>query len=215
LWENGCVPAPTGRREANKQATRAALRAAAKRLFAERGYEATTVRDVARAAHVTERTFYRYFDGKEGLIADEYLSWIAILQDAIRARPGEEPPFTAVRRAMIAVGREASTEAGPAPLWLFRDRPFAGLRRSAPRPLLRFEASIADAILARLGAGRTTGNSAADLEDQFRAQVIARVAVAAFRSAVIRHRELGARGEAPAGGVEQLLDHAFGIISHQ
>ena len=54
---------PTGRREANKQATRAALRSAAKQLFASQGFERTTVRDIARLANVTERTFYRYFDG--------------------------------------------------------------------------------------------------------------------------------------------------------
>jgi len=209
------MAAPTGRREANKQATRAALRAAAKQLFTERGYAATTVRDIARAAHVTERTFYRYFDGKEGLIAHEYLSWLAILADAIRARPGDEPPFTAVRRAMISVGRQASSGDGPAPLWLFSDRPLAGRQRSAPRPLLRFEASIADAILARSRALRGTGDGPADAEEEFRARVIARVAVAALRSAIIRHRELRASGEAAALGVGQLLDHAFAVISDQ
>jgi AcrR family transcriptional regulator len=208
------VTAPTGRREANKQATRAALAAAAKRLFAERGYQATTVRDIARAAKVTERTFYRYFDGKEGLIAHEYLSWLAILQDAVRARPGDEPPLTAARRAMISVARQAGAEDGPAPLWLLRDRPLAGLRQSAPRPLLRFEASIADAILSRRAAGATDDNPA-DPGEEFRAQVIARVAVAALRSALIRHRELLTRGEAASHSVEQLLDRAFAVIGDQ
>ena len=91
-----------GRREANKQATRAALTAAAKRLFAERGYEATTVADIASAANVTHRTFYRYFDGKEDLIAGEWRAWLAVLQEAITARPPAEPPLTALRHAMAA-----------------------------------------------------------------------------------------------------------------
>lgn len=207
------MTATTGRREANKEATRTALRAAAKRLLAEQGYEATTVRDIARAANVTERTFYRYFDGKEGLMADEYLSWLATLQDSIRARPGAEPPFTAVRSAMISAARQASAGEGPAPL-MFSDRPFAGLRRSAPRPLLRLEASVADAVLARLRAGRATDENAADPEEEFRAQVVARVAVAALRSALIRHRELLARGEAAPRSVEQLLDDAFAVVSY-
>jgi AcrR family transcriptional regulator len=81
------VTAPTGRREAHKQATRAALRAAAMGLFAEQGYDVTTVADIARAADVTQRTFYRYFDGKEDLIAGEYRSWLTLLAGAIRARP--------------------------------------------------------------------------------------------------------------------------------
>src|SRR5690242_16988013 len=62
LWHNEVMAEPVGRREAGKQARRAALTAAAHRLFAEHGYEATTVRDIAAAAGLTERTFYRYFD---------------------------------------------------------------------------------------------------------------------------------------------------------
>ena len=82
---------PEGRREASKRATRAAILAAAKEMFADHGFEATTVRDIARAADVTERTFYRYFDGKEGLIAGEFLAWLAILRQAIIERPSGDP----------------------------------------------------------------------------------------------------------------------------
>ena len=64
-------PPPLGRREAHKQATRQALQQAADRLFAEHGYGATTVRDIAEAAGVTERTFFRYFTGKEELIIED------------------------------------------------------------------------------------------------------------------------------------------------
>jgi hypothetical protein len=104
--------------------------------------------------------------------------------------------------------------AAPAPLWLFTDRPFAGLRLSAPRPLLRFEATIAGAILARSRSGTGTGGSP-DAAEEFRAQVIARVAVAAFRSAVIRHRELRKRGETALPGIGQLIDAAFSVVRDQ
>jgi AcrR family transcriptional regulator len=203
--------APAGRREASKQATAAALRAAAGRLFAERGYDATTVRDVARAAGVTERTLYRYFDGKEGLIAEEYRAWLAILSGAIRQRPGGEPPFAAVRAAMQSVARQAPAT-GPVPLWLFSDRPsLAGLRRSAPRPLLRLEAAIAEAVAARLG-GRPGSGGHVIPDDEFRAQVIARTVVAALRSAIIWHRQLRAAGAGDGVTVEELLDRAFAVI---
>ena len=56
---------PVGRREANKRATREALSRAAQTLFTEQGFAATTVRDIADAAGVTERTFFRYFESKE------------------------------------------------------------------------------------------------------------------------------------------------------
>src|SRR5215467_4425939 len=89
------------------------------RLFAEQGYDATT------------------------------------LADAIRARPAAEPPVTAVRRAMLSVSQQASAVPAPAPLWLFGDQPArAGLRRAGPRPLLRLEATITEAVLDRRSAGR-------------------------------------------------------------
>ncbi len=117
------MTAPTGRREASKQATSAALRAAAMRLFAEQGYDATTVADIAGAARVTHRTFYRYFDSKEALLSDEFGSWLTMLAGAIRSRPAAEPPLTAVRRAMLSVSQQASAGTAPAPLWLFGDQP--------------------------------------------------------------------------------------------
>lgn len=211
------MTASAGRREANKEATRAALLTAAKRLFAERGFEATTVRDIAGAAKVTERTFYRYFDGKEGLIGDEYRAWLSILREAIVTRPRDEGPVVAVRQAMISIGEQVASGAGPVPLWLFSEGPpVTSLRRSAPRPLLQLESSIADAIMAR----RRSGGSDAGLPDssapeEFRARVISRVAVAALRSAAIQHRELRAAGDSAAPSPLDLLRAAFAIISDE
>ena len=79
-----------GRREAHKQATRQALQQAADRLFAEQGYGATTVRDIAEAAGVTERTFFRYFTGKEELIIEDALGWLPVLLDKLRRRPDDD-----------------------------------------------------------------------------------------------------------------------------
>lgn len=199
------MTAPLGRREASKRATRAALTAAAQRLFAERGYEATTVADIAGAANVTHRTFYRYFDGKEDLIAEEYRTWLAGLRNAITARPAAEPPLTAVREAMISAGV-------PSPLGVFSERPLAGLRQSGTRPLVRFEKAVTGALLSRLAAGSDAALPAAE---EFRAQVTARTAVAAFRSAVIRHRELSQRGGTGVPSVGELLNEAFRIVRGQ
>jgi AcrR family transcriptional regulator len=218
---------PTGRREAGKRARRAALTTAAHRLFAERGYEATTVRDIASAAGLTERTFYRYFDGKEGLLAEEYQAWLGTLAQAVRDRPDAEPPLTAIYNAVIAIGRptpaeQHGTRDAPVPLWLFHDRPFANLRHLAPRPLVRLETAIADAIMARLRAAALNGEAGGggegtrpDQEQVFQAQVIARVSVAGMRSAVIRHRQLRRDGDPSPPTVRQLLGQAFMIISEQ
>jgi AcrR family transcriptional regulator len=52
----------------NKRQTRLALIRAAIRLFRERGYEATTVDDIASAAGSSRRTFFRYFGTKEDVL---------------------------------------------------------------------------------------------------------------------------------------------------
>jgi AcrR family transcriptional regulator len=209
--QDGTVTEQPGRREAHKRATTAALRDAAARLIAERGYEATTVRDVARSAGVTERTFYRYFDGKEGLIAEEYHQWLVMLQEAIARQPDDLPPFAAIQRALLSTAR-ARAESGP--LLLLSDLPtLAGLRRSAPRPLQRMESAIAEAIEPRLRAAAASDDGAPGMDFGFRAQVIARAAASALRSVIIWHREQLDAGAGSPDTARELLDRAFAIIA--
>src|SRR5262245_871773 len=57
-----------GQRERRRQRTEDSLREAALRLFSERGYDETSVDEVADAAGVGRRTFFRYFTSKEDLL---------------------------------------------------------------------------------------------------------------------------------------------------
>jgi AcrR family transcriptional regulator len=56
-----------GRREQTKQANRAAILAAARRVFSEMGYGAATVRDIVRGTDLAAGTFYNYFPDKEAV----------------------------------------------------------------------------------------------------------------------------------------------------
>jgi len=56
------------RRRRDKEATKQALLSAAGQVFAERGYDAATTREVAQQAGVNEQLIQRYFGGKEGLL---------------------------------------------------------------------------------------------------------------------------------------------------
>ncbi|MER6353066.1 TetR family transcriptional regulator [Streptomyces sp. NPDC001634] len=86
--------APLGLRERKKQKTRERIRREAYRLFAEHGYEATTVDQIAEAAEVSSSTFFRYFPTKEDVvIQDEY---DPALVEALRGRPADEPVVDAI-----------------------------------------------------------------------------------------------------------------------
>lgn len=196
---------PTGRRAANKLATQGALREAAERLFAENGYEATTVAQIARAAGVGERTFYRYFDGKEDLLAERALAWIDRLNEAIRARPAAESPYQAVANAMTAMGDELARSQPEYKGWMVGAvRPLAPLRRVEPRPLRRLEQSIAGAVLARHAATAAPQDAEGASAAEFEAQLLASIAVAALRIAVARQRK-----NADGPGIDALLKEAF------
>lgn len=90
-----------GLRERKKRRTHDALLRAALELFTTRGYEATTVDDIAEAVDVSQRTFFRYFAGKEeAALAVVSLTHEHFL-DAVRARPAHEAPLEAMRNAVL------------------------------------------------------------------------------------------------------------------
>ncbi len=91
-------------RAAKKAATKHAIQDHALRLFVEKGYEATTVDEIAAAAGVSHMTFFRYFPRKEEVV--EYDEYDPLLEDLIAARPPNEAPITALHNA-IRAGLEA------------------------------------------------------------------------------------------------------------
>jgi AcrR family transcriptional regulator len=200
-------PPAIGRREANKQATREALLASARRLFAEQGYRDTGVRDIAEAAGVTERTFFRYFAGKQDLVLDEVLEWLPRLGELVVARPAGEKPLVAVRMALDELGVELAEAAAPAPVWLFLDgRPNPQAHKAGAGALLRLEATLAEALRERIAPADGPGGG------DYPAQVYARTAVALLRSALIRSGESGAEPPRLSGGTGALLDRAFALL---
>src|SRR6478735_4898687 len=95
--------APTGLRAQRKEETRAAIRDAAFRLFAEQGFEATTVDDIARAADVSPRTFFRYFPTKDDVVFADHPERIERLRQALLDRPADEPVLASVREAILTL----------------------------------------------------------------------------------------------------------------
>ena len=89
-------------RERKKAETRRRIAEAAHRLFGERGFQAVTVVEVARAAEVAEATLFNYFPTKEDLFYSGLEAFGARLVGAVRDRPDGESALAAFRSELLA-----------------------------------------------------------------------------------------------------------------
>lgn len=85
-------------RERKKAATRQSIQDHALRLFVEKGYESTTVEEIAAAAGVSHMTFFRYFPRKEEVV--EYDEYDPLLAELVADQPPAESPFGALHAAI-------------------------------------------------------------------------------------------------------------------
>lgn len=74
----------SGLRERKQQVVRDALHHASIELFTKNGFDATTVDEIAEAAGVSRRSFFRYFESKADLLAENVLNYGAALAESVR-----------------------------------------------------------------------------------------------------------------------------------
>ena len=91
-------PSPEGLRERKKAKTRAAIQQHALRLFSQRGYEATTIEQIAAAAEISPSTFFRYFATKEDCVVYDVLD--PLIFSSFASQPPELSPLQALRAAI-------------------------------------------------------------------------------------------------------------------
>lgn len=99
-------PLPTGGRArdpARRRLVRQSLTGAAIDLFLTRGYDETTVDEIAGAAGVGRRTFFRYFKSKEDVIFPDHAQWLNKVQDSLNAAGRHDPPLQVVCQAVRIV----------------------------------------------------------------------------------------------------------------
>jgi AcrR family transcriptional regulator len=87
-----------GLRERKKAKTRAEVQKQALRLFRKKGYDNTTVEQIAEAAEVSPSTFFRYFSTKEDVVMYNIIDPVII--EALKAQPVGLSPIQAVRVAI-------------------------------------------------------------------------------------------------------------------
>jgi len=185
-------PTVIGLRERKKAKTRAAIQRHALRLFRTRGYDETTVDDIAAAAEVSSSTFFRYFPAKEDVVLYDDLD--PVLWEAIRRQPGELAPIAAIRRAL----RETWSKLSDSEIEQMRER--ERLMRSVPELQMRMVQEMV----------RTVGDLAAAIArrerrraDDFGARTVAGAVLGALLSAWI------APGEPHVTEVYERMDKAL------
>ena len=142
---------PTGLRERKKQRTREAIIDAALRLFAERGFERTTVADIAAAADIAPRTFFGYFAAKEDVVFHDFDRAYAGLQERLTHREPGETAIDAMRGWIAALLAEADFEDPREILTRELIRSTPALREHDRALMSRFEVALGDAVASDLG----------------------------------------------------------------
>jgi mycofactocin system transcriptional regulator len=86
------------------------LELVALQLFTERGFEDTTVDDIAAGAGVSRRTFFRYYDSKAGVLWSEFDHEVDTIQALLNETAGDLAVMDAVREAVIAANHYSAED---------------------------------------------------------------------------------------------------------
>jgi TetR/AcrR family transcriptional regulator, regulator of mycofactocin system len=145
-------------------------------LFTTQGFDETTVEQIATAAGVSRRTFFRYFDSKAAVVWNEFDAEVRELRAAFAAVPPETDLMTAIREVVVSVNHYRAEDV---PELRARMNLIAGvpaLQASAARHYDAWEQAVADFAACRLS---TPGDSLYPL-------AIGRTTLAACRAAFDR-----------------------------
>ncbi|HZA79689.1 MAG TPA: TetR family transcriptional regulator [Acidimicrobiales bacterium] len=191
------VEAANGLRERKKARTREAIIDAALDLFARKGFDATTVEDIAAAADVSPRTFFRYFDSKLDLVMARNEAHGEKLGPLIEARPPEEGPLEALRHVLRAeLSERLADPASAREFQVMCTTPT--LRNMAREHFQDEEAELARAFATRLGVA----------QDDLTAHVLAATAISAAWTVVDRW----IAAQAPVERLLPMIDDAFDLL---
>lgn len=99
-----------GLRERTRRAVQRELLLVAIDLFAAQGFESTTVDQIASAAGLSRRSFFRYFKTKEAVLTETLAELGRQLAAELAARPADEAPWLALRRSFDGLVHEMSAD---------------------------------------------------------------------------------------------------------
>jgi mycofactocin system transcriptional regulator len=103
-------PRPGHRRGRPPGTSQRAIELVALRLFTERGYDATSVDEIAAAAGVSKRTFFRYLDSKAAVLWHEFDHEVDALREAFTKVSGTLSIMDAIRTVVVGVNRYSAQD---------------------------------------------------------------------------------------------------------
>lgn len=169
-------------------------------LFSEQGFEATTVDQIAAAAGMSRRTFFRYFEGKDELVVERLVEAGDRIAEALRDRPADEPAWAALRAAfdVVVVPQEQHAERARALQLMLRTE--HAVRASIVERRRRWQEVLAPAVAERLP--RRHGGRGPDL----RAAALVAAALGCLETAQ------DAWADHPGSRLATLLDQAMAAV---
>lgn len=144
----------TGLRERKKLRTREAIIDAALALFAERGFDRTTVADIAAAADIAPRTFFGYFPTKEDVVFHDFGAVLSGLEARLAAREPDVSAIDAMRAWIAAIIADTDFDDPRERLQRELIRSTPALREHDRALMARLEVALGDAVAMDLGAGQ-------------------------------------------------------------
>ena len=174
-------PAKPGLRERKKQRTRDTIARAALRLFAERGYDETTLAEIAEAADVAPRTIFAHFENKEDILFSDEMGIFNELKRRLDERPAGATTVDALRE-FVACMKSPDEDTKLRKKVIMAD-PALQMKMRAHHAQL--EPMLAESIARDLGTG----------PDDIRSLLIAASMVAALQSVSDRFFEAESAGE--------------------
>ncbi|WP_345342412.1 TetR family transcriptional regulator [Rhodococcus olei] len=99
-----------GLRGITREAVRTRIAEVAIDLFAEQGFDAVTVEQIAAEVGISARSFHRYFPAKEDAVIGDLAPWGEFVRDAFAARPADEPVWDSLRSTFEALLAQPSRD---------------------------------------------------------------------------------------------------------
>lgn len=176
MYAVGVMTSELGLRERTRRAVQADLFAVAIDLFLEQGFEPTTVEQIAQAAGMSRRSFFRYFATKDEVLAHALSAVGAEIAAHVGSRPADEPAWDCLCQGFLRLVEQMNADPRSLPLTrMMLTSP--ALHASHQSKHISWQTAIAGALNARLDPRLTEDDR------QVQAQALAGAALACLTAA--------------------------------